>query len=360
MTKVYVSMGFFPEDYFQDTVEYISGVQQNDGAIPWFEDGYLDPWDHVEAAMGLTVGGRFDEAKQAYSWLKDNQLPNGSWLAAYKDSKVEDGTRAESNYVAYVATGVWHYYLVTGDIDFLEKMWPVIEGAIEFVIRLQGSQGQIYWAEDTTLGIREDSLVTGCSSIYKSFECALNIATSLNMKVSHWALARTKLGNALTNHPDCFDRTWDSKSRFAMDWFYPVLTGVIKGQAAHQHLLSRWDEFVVRELGSRCVNDEPWVTVAESCELVMALLAAGDYPKAIQLFSWLHQFRDDDGSYWTGYVFTDEALWPVEKPTWTAGAVMLAADALSNHTSAAHLFREESTVEGPTEILLTNYGPGSD
>ena len=214
MTKVYVSMGFFPEDYFQDTVEYISGVQQNDGAIPWFEDGYLDPWDHVEAAMGLTIGGRFDEAKQAYYWLKNNQLPNGSWLAAYKDNKVEDGTRAETNYVAYVATGVWHYHLVTGEIDFLEKMWPVIEAAIEFVIRLQGSQGQIYWAEDTTLGIREDSLVTGCSSIYKSFECALNIATTLNMKVSHWALARTKLGNALTNHPDCFDRTWDSKSRF--------------------------------------------------------------------------------------------------------------------------------------------------
>lgn len=360
MTKVYVSMGFFPEDYFQDTVEYIGRVQQNDGAIPWFEDGCLDPWDHVEAAMGLTVGGRFDEAKQAYYWLKDKQLPNGSWLAAYKDSEVEDGTRAETNYVAYVATGVWHYHLVTGEMEFLETMWPVIEAAIEFVLRLQGDKGQIYWAEDTTLGIREDSLVTGCSSIYKSFECALNIATTLDMKVSHWALARTKLGNALTTHPDCFDRTWDSKSRFAMDWFYPVLTGVIKGQRAQQHLLSRWDEFVVKELGSRCVNDEPWVTVAESCELVMALLGAGEYPRAIQLFSWLHQFRDDDGSYWTGYVFKDKALWPVEKPTWTAGAVMLAADALSNHTGAAHLFREESTVEGSTEILLTNYGPGND
>ena len=131
MTKVYVSMGFFPEDYFQDTVDYICGVQQNDGAIPWFEDGVLDPWDHVEAAMGLTVGGRFDEAKQAYYWLKNNQLPNGSWLAAYKDNKVEDGTRAESNFVAYVATGVWHYYLVTQDIEFLEKLMPVVEAAME-------------------------------------------------------------------------------------------------------------------------------------------------------------------------------------------------------------------------------------
>lgn len=356
MTKLYVSMGFFPEEYFQDTVDYIAGVQQQDGAIPWYEGGAMDPWDHVEAAMGLTIGKRFDEAKQAYYWLRDNQLDNGSWLAAYKEGRVEDGTRAESNFVAYVATGVWHYYLVTEDTDFLETMWPVIENAMEFVLRLQGDKGQIYWCEDTTLGIREDSLVTGCSSIYKSFECALNIATTLEIKVQDWALARTRLGHALKNHPECFDRTWDSKSRFAMDWFYPVLTGVIKGAKARQHLKSRWDHFVIEEMGCHCVDDEPWITVAESCELVMALLATGDYPRAIQLFSWLHQFRDeDDGSYWTGYVYRDSALWPEEKPTWTAGAVLLAADALSNATAAAHLFRAESTVLASKDTQRTNH-----
>ena len=78
--------------------------------------------------------------------------------------------------------------------------------------------------------------------------------------------------------------------------------------------------------------------MAESCELVMALLSAGEYQKAVQLFSWLHQFRDSDGSYWTGYVHRDDALWPLEKPTWTAGAVLLAADALHRITPAAELF----------------------
>ncbi|MEX0943685.1 MAG: hypothetical protein WD002_14205 [Pseudomonadales bacterium] len=354
MTKLYVSMGFFPTEYFQDTVEYIARVQQQDGAIPWYEGGCMDPWDHIEAAMGLTIGDRLDEAAQAYYWLRDNQLPNGSWLAAYKDGEVEDDTRAESNYVAYIATGVWHYYLVTADTDFLETMWPVIEKAMAFVLRLQGNEGQIFWCEDTTKGIRQDSLVTGCSSIYKSLECALNIATTLEIKTSDWALARTRLGHALQNHPECFDRTWDSKSRFAMDWFYPVLTGVIKGAKARKHLKSRWSQFVVGELGCRCVNDEPWVTVAESCELVMSLLAAGEYPRAIQLFSWLHQFRDDDGSYWTGYVYRDKALWPLEKPTWTAGAILLAADALSNRTAAAHLFLEESTVLASQDTQRAN------
>ncbi len=343
MTQVFVSMGFFPEDYFTSTVEYIASVQQADGAIPWFEGSAMDPWDHIESAMGLTIGHRLDEAKRAYTWLLKNQLENGSWLAAYKDGQVEDGTRAESNFVAYVATGVWHYYLVTGDHQFLEDMWPTVHKAISFVLRLQGEQGQIYWCEDTTLGIHEDSLITGCSSIYKSLECAINISTLLGIPSPVWRQARTRLREALTNHPECFDRTWDSKSRFAMDWFYPVLTHVIEGATARRHLRSRWNEFVRPGLGCVCVNDEPWVTVAESCELVMALLSANEYQKAVQLFSWLHQFRDDkDGSYWTGYVYRDKTLWPVEKPTWTAGAILLAADALSNKTGAAHLFRNDA------------------
>ena len=224
-----------------------------------------------------------------------------------------------------------------------------IAAAMEFVVRLQGPQGEIYWCEDTTLGIREDSLITGCSSIYKSFECALNIATILREEVPHWAMARTRLGNAIANHPECFDRTWDSKSRFAMDWFYPVLTNVIRGKEAQRHLARRWKEFVIQDLGCVCVNDEPWVTVAESCELVMALLSAGQYQQAVQLFSWLHQFRDNTGAYWTGYVYRDNQLWPEEKPTWTAGAVLLAADALSNRTGASHLFRNE-TSEAEIEI----------
>ncbi len=354
MTQVYVSMGFYPEEYFTGTVNYIARVQQQDGAIPWFDDGAMDPWDHIESAMGLTIGGRYDEAKAAYYWMKTHQLPNGSWLAAYKNGKVEDGTRAESNFVAYVATGVWHYYLVTGDKQFLETMWDTIQGAIEFVLRLSGPEGQIYWCEDTTLGIREDSLITGCSSIYKSLECALNIATTLDNAVPHWSTARARLGNAINHHPECFDRTWDSKSRFAMDWFYPVLTNVIEGRAAVTHLETRWHEFVVPDIGCHCVNDEPWVTVAESCELVMSLLTAGQYQQAVQLFSWLHQFRDDEGAYWTGYVHKDEALWPLERPTWTAGAVLLAADALSNHTGAASLFRKAEIVSNGSEASRIN------
>ena len=180
--------------------------------------------------------------------------------------------------------------------------------------------------------------MTGCSSIYKSLECAHNIAVTLNESREDWLPARDRLGKALRSKPERFDRTWESKSRYSMDWFYPVLTGVYSGADARARLAARWDEFVEDKLGCRCEKQEPWVTVAESCELVMSLLAAGDHARAVEVYSWLQQWCTNDGSYWTGYQLVEDLLWPDERPTWTAGAILLAADALTEHTSASRLF----------------------
>ena len=79
-----------------------------------------------------------------------------------------------------------------------------------------------------------------------------------------------------------------------MDWFYLVLSGVVTGPEARSRINAKWDKFVVDGLGCKCVSDEPWVTVAESCELTMALIASGNHKKALQLFNWLHDYRDDD------------------------------------------------------------------
>ena len=299
--------------------------------------------------MGLSIGGEYEAAELAYEWLRNTQLEDGSWWAAYKNGEIENGERRETNFVAYVATGVWHHFLITGNEQFLAHMWPTVERAIEFVLSLQTSHGEIHWAVDPDGTPKEDALVTGCSSIYKSLECAYNMAIELGMERPEWLEARSRLGDALRNKPERFDRTWESKARYSMDWFYPVLTGAIPPHKAQQHLQKRWDEFVEKDMGCRCVSDEPWVTVAESCELTMALLAAGDHARAVTLYSWLHQWRVKDGSYWTGYQFAQDLLWPDEKPTWTAGAILLAADALTEHTPASHLFREVRLLQPPEQ-----------
>jgi hypothetical protein len=338
MSGLYLSRGLFPEEFLRPTVDFILATQLPSGEIPWFEGGYADPWDHVESAMGLSIGGELKAAERAYQWLARMQLEDGSWWASYRGDEIDNCERRESNFVAYIAAGVWHHYLVSGDNDFLKEMWPVVDKAIAFVLSLQTEHGEIHWAVDAQGKPKGDALVTGCSSIYKSLECAFNIAITLGEDRRHWRQARSALGQALRHKPERFDRTWASKSRYSMDWFYPVLAGVYTGKEARARLASRWDEFVEDKLGCRCEKQEPWVTIAESCELVMALLAAGDHARAVEVYSWLHQWRTSDGSYWTGYQLVEDLLWPDEKPTWTAGAILLAADALTGHTGAAELF----------------------
>jgi hypothetical protein len=350
MSGLYLSRGLFPHEFLRPTVEFILEAQQPSGEIPWFEGGYADPWDHVEAAMGLSIGGEFDAARLAYEWLYSKQLVDGSWWASYRGDEIDNSERRETNFVSYVATGVWHHYLVSGDRDFLRAMWPMVDKAIVFVLALQSKHGEIDWAVDAEGVAKGDALITGCSSIYKSLECAHNIAVTLGEDRPHWLTSRELLGHALRNKPERFDRTWESKSRYSMDWFYPVLTGAITGADAKARLAARWDEFIEDQLGCRCVSEEPWVTVAESCELVMALLAAGDHARAVEVYSWLHQWRATDGSYWTGYQMVEDLLWPDEKPTWTAGAILLAADALTEHTAASRLFCSVELLEQQSAV----------
>ena len=52
----------------QQTVDAIASVQQRDGNIPWVPGGQTDPWNLVEAAIALDVGGRFAEAERAFAF----------------------------------------------------------------------------------------------------------------------------------------------------------------------------------------------------------------------------------------------------------------------------------------------------
>ena len=134
-----------------------------------------------------------------------------------------------------------------------------------------------------------------------------------------------------------------------MDWSYPVLAGVVGGDAGRARLEERRDTFVIEGRGVRCVSDRPWVTVAETCECALAHLAVGERATAEELFGWAQQFRhDEDGRYWTGTVFPDEARFPAnERSTYTAASVILAADALAGSTPASALFVETAGVLPP-------------
>lgn len=316
------------------TARSIAAAQLPHGAIPW-PDGHVDPWDHVECAMALSACGLTENARRAYHWLRDAQRPDGSWPRTTLCGAVTDPA-AESHHAAYVAVGIWHEFLITGDRGFAGHMWPVVRDAIGWVLDLQAPRGEVMWERDAAGKQGEFALLSGCSSILHGLCCAIALADLAGEPQPDWELAAGQLGHVLACHPEAFA----DKSRFAMDWYYPVLTGAIRGTAAVNRLADDWDTFVVPGLGVRCVSDQPWVTVAETCELVLALDACGLGEQAAELYATVDRVRHDDGSYWTGWQYANAAHFPAERSSWTAAAVVLAADALTGFSPGAAIFRD--------------------
>ncbi|RBM18967.1 prenyltransferase [Streptomyces sp. PT12] len=318
------------------TAAGIAAAQRPDGAIPWFAGHHLDPWDHVEAAMALDTAGEHERAAAAYDWLAHHQNADGSWHAAYAEGDAARPTdlAAESNFCAYPAVGVLHHYLATGDEAFRRRMWPVVRAATEFVLALQRDGGQLGWRRDPDGTAVPDALLTGSASGYHALRCALALAELAGDPQPDWELAAGRLAHAVRRHPERFL----DKSRYSMDWYYPVLSGAVTGPEASARLAARWDEFVVPGLGARCVSSDPWVTGGESAELALALWVAGAPERAAEMLRWMRHLRAPDGLYWTGYVYADDAIWPAERTTWTAGAVLLAVAALTGHGPTRTVF----------------------
>jgi hypothetical protein len=323
------------------TAETIADAQESSGAIPWFPGGHTDPWDHVECAMALTAAGLTAAAERAYGWLQRTQRPDGSWPAKVTVGVVTE-SMAETNQAAYVAVGVWHHLLITGDDRFAARMWPTVRRAVDFVVGRQTDRGEIGWSVGADGSTTDDALLTGSSSTYQSLRCALALADWMGEPQPDWELDAGRLAHVVAEHPEAFL----DKARFSMDWYYPVLGGALRGGRARARLDADWSTFVVPGLGARCVSDQPWVTGAETCELVLALDAVGDRSRAIDLLADVQHLREPDGSYWTGWQYDQQIYWPDEHSTWTAAAVVLAVDALSRTTPGSGIFRADSLPTG--------------
>ncbi len=306
------------------TAASIVSMQEASGAIPWTVGEHVDIWNHVEAAMALLVGGEVEAAERAFDWIPTLQRADGSWPMKIVDGHPED-ERGEVNMSAYFAVGLWHHWLVRRDFSFVRRHWPSVRAGLDWVISRQLPFGGLNWAQKRVDGRpgegEEGALLAGSSSIYQSLRAGVALADLVDEPQPGWELAGGRLGHALRAHRDLFL----DKSTYSMDWYYPVLGGAVRGRAAFELIESRWREFVVPGLGIRCVDTNPWVTGAETCELVMALDALGDHRRALGLFGDMQHLRTESGAYWTGWVFGDEVHWPYEHTTYTAAAVILAA-----------------------------------
>ena len=323
----------------------IEALQHRDGAIPWIEAGIWDAWNHGESVMGLAVAGRAEAAIRGLDHLMLRQEADGGFTGELGSSAPLDAanrrlapgemaTARDTNFTGYTAVTVLRSVTALDRPDLLARYWPMVAAAMEFILDHQNESGDIAWrapGEGETLA-SIDSLRAGNACLYKSLECAIRLARRLGKPTDRWSAARARLGAALRENDARFDRYGVDRRRYAMDWYYPVLSGVLSQATAQARLFARWNEFVEPGLGCRCVADEPWVTAAETAELALACLAADKPQAARDLLDGLSSLAAADGGYWMGWQFEEETVWPWERPAWTAGAVILAVDALEQLT----------------------------
>ena len=326
----------FDRAIYLNFAKYILSCQDSEGGIRWEPNSKLDPWDHIESAMGLDVLGFEAESKNAYNWLRAYQESDGSWLSLFHSS--EKNNLKETNFSSYIAVGMWHHFKNFNDKNFLDEFWPVLDAAIEFTLSAQSEHGDFFWAKDNKNWL-DDSLKTGCSSIYMSLLCYKKIAHEIDKRDRVSDTQINNLRDCLKNKPFRFDRNWESKERYSMDWYYPILSGAFSKSDSIELIRDKWNEFVVEGLGCKCVKEEPWVTAAESAELVLALTKIGLKNEAEKILQDTFNLIDDDGLLWTGYVFKDKKYWPVEKPSWTMGAAILAGNAINKFSPSSDFFK---------------------
>jgi hypothetical protein len=331
--------GVLSAEEIVQSAEHLASLQRPSGMVPWFPGGHSDPWNHVESAMALDVAGFHAEAEHAYEWLAAIQRPDGSWHNYYvpdseRDDTVEDA-KLDTNVCAYLATGVWHHWRCTGDRGFVDNMWPTVERALDWVLSLRRPDGVPLWAIEPDDRPWDYSLLTGTCSIQHALRCAASVGFATGSARPDWVEAADVMCSVVACEPDAFE----PKQRWAMDWYYPVLTGAITDEAAKIRLGDGWPVFAMEGLGIRCVSDEPWVTASETAEAALAYAAIGDFATATDLLRWTRGHRRRDGSYMTGIVHPDRIVFPAdERTSYTSAAVILAADAITGASPASDLF----------------------
>lgn len=310
--------------------DFIVDCQLPSGAIPWYPVGITDPWDHIEAAIALSLSRRFERAAAAYKWSREQQNPDGSWYFSYIDDKPQNSPK-DTNFACYIATGVWFHYLATKDPGFLRDMWPTVEKAVDFALSVQRPTGEIPWAVNDEGEIWPGAILTSSCCKWHSIRNAINIAETLEYDRPGWDSASRRLLKAIRGNPELFDIMGENKRRYSMNWFYPILTGVTAGREAKERIEKEWSDFVIDGWGCRVAADEDVTAVAETSELIIALALIGERKKANLLMDWIMRLRDSRKGFCRGIKLPEQEVCPPdsERATWTSASLIMAVAALA-------------------------------
>ena len=329
----------FEKEIFLRIAKSIKTNQLDSGAIPSNADLSHDPWDHIEAIMGLNFLKDKESSDLAFKWLKNNQNKDGSWYAKYSNNDPIELNKP-THFGPYISVAALHYFKIFSDKDKLFELWETIKSAIDFSIDLQNSNGTIPWSVDKNNQIENDFLLTGSSSILKSLECAIAISKILDLDSNEkWTKAYESLAYAVRNPEGLFDKTTD-RSRFSMDSYYPIISGVLLDYEKEKYIKKIFKDFYVEGIGVKCVVDEPWVTVAETSEFIISLVISNELEEAKKILVEVMNISDSNDIPYMGWQYVENIFWPEEKPSWTAAALILAADSIFDFSPGSDILKD--------------------
>ena len=332
------------KSFFENIAKFIKSIQLESGAIPSNDDGSHDPWDHIESIMGLNFANEYESSKLAFNWLIKNQNQDGSWFSQYMDD-IPIQKNKPTHFAPYISVAALHFYKIFSDKEYLEHLWPSIESAINFSIKLQIQNGTIPWSLDKNQKIEEDFLLTGSSSILKSIECGIAISKIIKStkNLEDWNHSYELLSKAIKNPSGKFDLLKDRK-RFSMDWYYPILSGCLNDNQKFFYVDKVFKDFYIKEMGIKCVIEEPWVTVAETCEFIICLMISGRDEDAKKLLKDVINISDINGVPYMGWQYEENIFWPLERPSWTSAALIIAADSVMGLSKGKDLFLKDQSI----------------
>ena len=325
----------------QQTVDAIAEWQLPSGMIPWFPGGHADPWNHVEAAMALTLGGRHAEAEAAFTWLAAMQRPDGSWHQYYLADRVEQD-KLDANVCAYVAAGVWHRWLCTEDRGV--RRGPVAgrrgPSTSSSTCRRRGARSS---------GRATPTARRGRSPCSPARRRSATACAAPSPWPSCWATSGPTGScpppaspTSIRHVPEAFA----PKHRWAMDWYYPVLAGVMAGDDGRARLASRYKGVRDRRAG-RALRVRPALGHRRRDVRVRPRPAGRGQPEPWPrtCSAGRSSTAPTTGATGPARCSPTRARFPAgERSTYTASAVVLAADGLSGGSPASGLFTRHDEV----------------
>ncbi len=312
--------GVLSSSQAKDTIDYLVGLQLDNGMFPWYPGGHSDPWNHCEVVIALSLYGEIEACEKGLAWLLNSQNKDGSFCHYYLTNGVEE-PRRDLNTTAYVAVAFMSAFAGGLDEATAKEMWPSVAKAIDYVVGLQFENGAFPWAVDPDGYVHQGSMLTGSSSILSSLEAANIVAEEFGEVRQSWLEAETALRHAISARPEIFL----DKSEWAMDLYYPSLVGALDPRQARRRLMHCIEDRLVVGWGVKCKSTSKWVTAAETSELAIALAANYLCDDARRVLALTERFRDLDGSYFTGFAYEANKSFPGdERSSYTAAAVLIA------------------------------------